>query len=178
MKLKTKIKDLDKKELVYIGSKSGFIFIGYPEDFEKEVDELNTKHLKNFKTTLYNVGSRYNTLYNNKPNEGKHEIIKVWSNGRCVEKEVDYAFLIKRWKDKLNQLEETKSRYEEMVDTFRDFRERDVLDCYRNIDNNGTILIVSGNECGRFWFYSDVLKSKKGIKIESDIEEDEEYDYE
>lgn len=180
MKLKTKIKTLNPKELIYIGSKSSYFFIGYPDDFETEIVELNVKHLNTFLTTLKNTENRYSTLLQNKPDKNQHATIKVWENGKSIDKEVDYDYLIKKWYDNIRQLKETIAKYKKLVTTFKDFRERDVLECYRNIDNTGTIIIVSGQECGRFWTYDEVLKVKNGGKIIIDDEYDEggEDDYE
>ena len=51
MKLVDRVKQLNKDELIYIGSKSAYFFIGYPDEFlqrEKELTQYGVTTLSDF----------------------------------------------------------------------------------------------------------------------------------
>lgn len=137
MTLQSKMQELDPKELVYIGAKSGFLFINYPTNFDAEIGELNRRYMNSALTTLKNAQNRYNSMRDFGPKLAKRLQQDVQEAAKAVTK-------------------------------FKGFEDRTVIECYRNISNTGTIIIISGQESGRFWTYDEVLNSNKLVEEEDE----------
>lgn len=181
--LREKIAKLNKDEVVCIGSRSAFFFIGYPSDFEAQVDELNESWQKNFKKTAERSKQAIQTHIKQKPKKSevvKKKITDIYLH-KTVDVEVSYDERNKEWRDKFENL---KTNYEHALDVlaaWTPFYDRPVLRTYRNMDDGGTIIIVSGYEVARFWFkheYDDFKKNKSKAFSYSVEEEPEEEDIE
>lgn len=180
MKLKEQIAKLNPEELVYIGSRSAFFFIGTPKEFMLECDKLSNMWLKSFNTTLSRSKTAIANFEKSVPDASAIVKKKMTDTQlhRTIEVEVSYAERLKYWADKLITLRENMAHVQEIVDTFTPFTERDVKEIYKNIDRDASIIIVDGYETARFWFKHEYdefkQRSKKSVSYADLIEEEEE----
>lgn len=181
MKLADKVKVLNPNELVYIGSNSAFFFIGKPQEFLAEVENLNDEWTDKFLKSLKNAENALKLHITQKPKEDAEPVVnKVWVDGCSVMKTLEYGDQFEKWERKKAHLKSTIDSRMEILDNFTDFSTREVIRCYRNMDNTATIVIVDGDETARFWFYEEYLRYKNGEKITIDSElsdEDDDLEY-
>lgn len=185
MTLEQKLKELNPKELVFIGANSAFFFIGTPKDFEEQRDGLNADWTDKFAKSLRNAENLLETHKASKPKKTDVPTTKkVWNNidnqikvERAV---VEYAEKLKDWEKKKEVLERSVATRYETLYNFTDFGSRQVINCYRNMNNDANIVIVEGEEASRFWFYEEYLRYLNGEKViidssadEDELEEDE-----
>ena len=169
MKLGELLGKLNSEEIVFIGSRSAFFFIGLPEEFKSVQKELNKNWHKNFSKTV----SRFEQIKVNwekqKPKAYqvvKRKVMDVFTN-KTVEKIVPYEERLATWNTRYQEICDGLDQYKVVVDNWTDFENREVKRCYRNIDNNATVIIVDGYEVARFWFkseYDDFKKDKQKDK--------------
>lgn len=173
MKLIDRIRELNKDELVYIGSKSAYFFIGYPDDFLKNEKKLTREWFNKF-SDAYSRAERAIELHNmNKPEVGKDKVNKVQNlRTRQIEEVViPYETLLKNWETRDKALQQTLKSASKAMDRFKSFPERNIIEEYHRIDpNDGTVLIVKGYEVGNFWFYKDTFK--KNVVIDNEESEE------
>lgn len=183
MKLIDLINKLNGDELVFIGSKSAFFFIGYPKDFIAEEEKLNKEWFETYTNGITRTEKYIEKHLAEEPHEGDMERVKNFKTGKVELKPIDYNVLYKKWKDKLQTYINTCTAYKRNADTFKNFSQRNVLESYRNIDNNATIINVEGYEVARFWFYPEYVHFRNSGKIMDfisleKVEEDDAEDYE
>ena len=166
MKLKKKLEELNQDEIVCIGSRSAFFFIGYPKDFLEHEEEF-TEHWRNsFVRNLESANNAYENCMNNppKPETEVKRRERDENLNRMVDMLVPHEVLMKEWEDKCNQLLESKNTAQKKLDKFTPFIARDIKECYSKIDNDGTVIIVRGNEVAPFWFKKEFdLARRKGL---------------
>jgi len=163
MRLIDKVEKLNEEELIYIGSKSAFFFIGYPKDFIALNDKLNDSWKARFKHSVEVADKKTDWVYRGKPKEGTTEQRKAhnFETGKPFIREVTYEELLGEWEERFKAQSKYAEEARQKFDTFKQFEEREIVDCYRTLDNKGTILIVTGEEASNFWFYSEWLRASK-----------------
>lgn len=179
MKLFEQLQILNQEEDVFISSKSAFFFIGTPIEFESMSPELDMQWYKTFYDRITNAENKCNNHFKNKPSENMKPVTKkVYEDGRQVERTLDYDYFIKLWESKYSEYEKQVEHAKELFYQFKSFRNREVLEVYRNIDNNATIIIVEGSESARFWFKSEWQRFKDTGKLSAfdDYADDDEED--
>ena len=170
MKLKDKIKELDPNELVCISAKSAYFFIGYPDDFFKQLDHLNKKWKASCENSIATMEKKLRIA-----NEEYNKMCVQVGNDKTFEKSLKKAN--KAVSDAVINLERAKERNER----FKPFENRRVTEVYRSLYNDKTIIHVTGDEHGPYWVYSEVLKKKhtlEGIdgKFYTIVDEEDEED--
>lgn len=175
MLLLDKLKTLDKNEDVYIGSKSAFFYMDKPDLFENMIDELDGKFKYNFAKSIKSAEYKIEMHKPLKPTKGARENRIVYENGKRVLKQLTYKDLLELWQERLNKLQSNLKRAKRNYDEYKDLKDRKVIDCYKSINGDATIVIVEGREASRFWFKSEYERFKKGevILIDSDEEEED-----
>jgi len=153
MKLKDKIKELDPNELVCISAKSAYFFIGYPDDFFKQLDMLNKKWKQSCENSIKAMETKLRVA-----REEYNKMSVQCGNDAVFKKTLDKAN--KRISDAVINLEKAKERNER----FKPFEDRRVTEVYRSLYNDKTIVHVTGDEHGPFWVYNEVLKKKHLIE--------------
>lgn len=161
MKLINRVQELNKDELVYIGSKSAYFFIGYPKDFIENESELSKQWLQRFTNSYAKVLEKFDTHQDMKPKIGKSAIQKIVNikTHKTEEVEIPYDKLNDVWTKKNNDLMKSIQSLQKTISKFVPIGDRNVKEEYRRMDNTGTVLIVSGKEVGSMWFYSDNHKT-------------------
>lgn len=147
MKLKDKIKELDPNELVCISSKSAYFFIGYPNDFFRQLDSLNKKWKLSYERSIETMEKKVRIA------RDEYNKMSVQNDG-TLDRSLKKAN--KAVSDAIINLERAKERNER----FKPFEERRVTEVYRSLYNDKTIVHVTGDEHGPYWVYSEVLKKK------------------
>ena len=165
MKLLERVQQLNKNELVCIGSKSAFFFIGYPDDFLKQEEYLSNiweKKLQSYlKVSIKNVEHHLK----DKPNPDSVSFRKMQDiyTGKLYNKQIDYEELLADWDKKHKSLEKTVAYNQKSCDKFKRFAERKVLEEYKSCNGRDNIIICSGNESGTYWLYKEYKKYKGNV---------------
>lgn len=183
MKLFEQLKLLNQEEDVFISSKSAFFFIGTPDEFEKMAPELDMQWYKTYFERITGAETKRNNHLKLKPSENMKPVVKkFYENGESVEKILDYTYFLESWQSKLSDCEKQIEHAKDLFYKFKPFRNREVIEVYRNIDNNATIVHVEGEETARFWFKSEWERFRKTGKVVIDDDDfietdsdDEEY---
>ena len=174
-----KLKELNPNEIVFIGSNSAFFFIGTPSEFEEQRIRLNSEWEDKFSRSLKNAENALALHKSTKPAKNEPSTTKkVWNidgNIGATRVAVDYDEKLKNWETKLETLERSVTTRCAVLYNFTDFGEREVVDCYRNMNNDANIIIVKGEETARFWFREEYLRYINGeeVVIDSDSEGEE-----
>ena len=173
MRLKSALKELNQDELVYIGSKSAFFFVGYPQDFINKADDISALWLKKYEKAKNNAYKALITHEEQKPPVGVDGFKQIYnvSKRRKENIPVSYEVLLDQWNKKHKSLQTTYETTCVSLEKFKPFIERTVKEEYRRIDNTGTVIIIRGNEAGAFWTYNEYLK-KQNMSLE-ELEEEE-----
>lgn len=167
------------KGRVYIGIKSGFVAI---EDAEKVLKMLE-KESRNFYLLFIQRAANYEQDIKEMPGKAeswkeKAEKLKnqyenadvlvangVFSEGKKKEIELSLRFAIASQKRSVSVYEEAKKRLPKLkkyLENWVEIPDRSVLEMREIHDKkangtDGTVIICSGIEIGRFWFWEDVL---------------------
>ena len=109
MKLIDEVKKLNQDELVYIGAKSAFIFVGTPKEFLKYHEELTMIWYKKLQQYKRNAENNIKNHEKVKPEEGKSVTQRIQNiRTRKIEDVIiPYETLIKQWNKKQPGSEES-----------------------------------------------------------------------
>ena len=172
MNLLEAVKKLNNDELVYIGSRSAFFFIGYPDEFISRCDAISREVFSELEDRKTNATNKLRWHMNAKPEEGKDKVIKTPNPfGKDKEEVIPYETLKKSWDKRKEVLDNTLAQVNKSIERYVPLRDRKIKEQYRRIEDakrpqeKGTIIIIHGYEVGRLWFYDDRFKKH--------IEEDE-----
>lgn len=175
MRLRSALKELNNDELVYIGSKSAFFFVGHPQDFLEQADEIsNMWHMKflHFEQNAQKALENHQFI---KPRVGKNVIRKIYnvSTRKNEDIVVPYKDLMKEWDKRYESLQKTYNNIQKTVENFKPFLDRTIKYQYKRIDESGTVIIIRGSEVGQCWTHKDYLTKGNIITIDSDESESE-----
>jgi len=175
MKLMDAVKQLNNDELIYIGSKSAFVFIGTPEEFINTHEELSMKWYERLLRYQKNAENAIANHEKSKPKDGESVTKKIQNiRTRKIEDVViSYDTLIKQWDKKRLSLIKTYSTSSKMVEKFVPFDKRTVKEKYPRISNPlSTVFIVTGNEAGNCWTKQEYDKRKLTDNIDEEDNDD------
>lgn len=138
-KLDAFIKSMPDDEMLYVGAKTSFIFIGTKDEWEKDKAHLNELHHDKIENCLsYSENNlndnivRLSKEYYNNEKEGLFNVIdELTYYLKVIRKCTSY---LKDWKD---------------------IPERTVLDSYPRIQKDGTVIVFDGEETGSYWYKSE-----------------------
>ena len=176
MRLQSALNELNNEELVYIGSKSAFFFIGHPQEFIEQAEDISAMWIRKCEKAK---DKAYNNLIAHeevKPKVGVNGVKQIY-NVTTRKKEnvpVPYEELYKKWQQREASLKKTLENAEMAFEKFKPFLERVVKDSYKRIDGTGTVVIIRGSEVGNFWTYQEYLKKHIMTLEELEAEESEE----
>lgn len=149
--LVTKLLNEHPEDDIYLGSKSGFFFVGKPQELLSQMQDLSFK-FQDYFTDCYNEADRM--------------IIKLLNECPADDKK-----LYRSWKWVLAKNLETSCRYEDILERFKHLANRQVRDFrYRQDRKEGRIIVVEGDETGRFWTKDEYLKGNIPFWDEDDEE--------
>ena len=121
MKLSEKIQEIKGNPLLFVGSKSSFIFIGLKSEIREGTDEADHHYFGMIEESVRRAYDRYE---------------KNTQLGRKREARTD--------------LEEYQKAYDKMQ-AYTPLMDRDVKDTYKRITDAGQVIIIEGEECGYYW---------------------------
>lgn len=190
MKLKDYMKKVDKDMLIYLGTGSSFVFIGYKNEFSKDEEMIN-KHIENSlklrinqcKSFLKNVPSRINQLEMERELLTNNEAyIDDWKNHlkeatptlsdeelnkmqlENIEKISEEIIILKH--REVKKKKELPMLKEKLVN-LQPLSEREVTGTHeRTVYDKGIIINIEGDEIGEHWFKYEYeeWKEQKGSK--------------
>ena len=176
MTLRQKLEQLNNDELIYIGSKSAFFFIGTVSEFKEKCNELQAAWENKFQANFDSSERRIKLHLEKKPKEGT-EVKKVFKNfatGKHEGTSVPYEQLLAQWQRHLDGLEKYRVLSIKQLERFKPFMGRKVIESYHRIDpDDGVCIIIKGFEVGSYWFYEDTKKKH----IEDDEDDEQDYDF-
>lgn len=158
MKLKEYL-ETNPTERLYIGSKSGFFFIGTKTEFMKSCEKLEKKLFNNFKTVLKNAKVNLKLI--------EKTIIEVESDLEKAKKPADKKQLEKDLSDlnKRLHLKKVSIQYNERaIETFKPLLEREIIYIFNKTtmpDELGIAIKLEGYESGKYWTYQEWIGDKK-----------------
>ena len=130
----------------YIGSKSGFFFIGTKTQFDTDIDALSDRTLKRYKQLLHDTKERI------KENSTAHFHIEK------NETPEHFARRLKSTGERLASDLATADNYTKVVEKWKHMSLRKVKEAYLKdelLDPNGIVLLVDGPE-GGVWFKEEL----------------------
>lgn len=132
--------------ILSIGSRSGYMFIGTRQDYDREIDAISTEVKTALEDKLGEVETTIQSL----------QAALVAGHTRKGSISPDSV------RKKLAEFEEKQRVLAETLAIFKPLREREVIDLYSRINpNDGTCVIVEGGETGEAWFKEEYDKTKK-----------------
>ena len=156
---------------VAVGAASGYFFIGNKEQYEDEIDKLHKRAVSLAKETLNDANKRIEALqaggfnpvdvFIYVPQTTDPEILKgSFASWRMAADElIQKAKLLKNYTDKYESAVKSKTRAEGIINSMP-YRDRRVKESYKSITEDKTIVIIEGDESGRFWDMSEAERSR------------------
>lgn len=164
MTLQQALRQFNSEEVLYIGSKSAYFFIGTMNQLNEEIDKLNLEWEKYYKDSLESYKHRVDFLLAHPPKPNTIIKKKVWIDGRHIEQEYNYEEQLKMYNERLKSDKSSIKTAEIYLKAWKPFEEREVSHVYRTLNKDGLIIIVKGYECGDYWMYSEAERKRKGLK--------------
>lgn len=132
--------------ILSVGSKSGYMFIGTRQDYDREIDAISAEVRTVFKDKLEAIEASIQSLR-----------IAI-AAGRARKDTMSPDMMRKR----LAELEKKQQMFIEAIATFKPLRERKVIDLYPRINpDDGLCVIVEGKEVGEAWCKEEYDKAQK-----------------
>lgn len=162
IKLSDMISTMEKDQILYIGSKTGYFFIGTAEEYEKGITELSRKYHEAAEVGEANAIYDFKKIFANMLKESE----TANPDGTNMDGMLDAA-------KALGNASERIRHYRDALSGWVDFQNRPVMDHYRKCWSDtgsgetvpGYSIIVSGTESGPYWMKSEWEKDKKKKKI-------------
>lgn len=171
MTLEEKLEQLNNDELIYIGSKSAFFFIGTVKDFKDNHKKLQSDWKKKFDNNLVASERRIKFHMAKKPAIDQ-KVVKMFrdlATGKIEEAVTPYDKLYEDWKSHLDGLERYRTISQKQVDKFKPFMKRKVVESYHRLDReDGVVIIIKGYESGAFWMLGDTKKKPSEVIVDSE----------
>lgn len=141
MKLYEFLAERNPEEMIYLGSKCSFIWIGTAAEIIEKLDELNNIHLQR-------INNRIKRCIGN---------IRGAANRVILYKECDIEAVAMILKNTHTELHELKN----IRDEWTHLRDREVKSTYPHdiIKPYGLVVLFEGNEHGDYWLYEEVPKN-------------------
>lgn len=164
MTLQQALKQFNSEEILYIGSKSAFFFIGTMNQLNEEIHSLNNEWEQYYKDSLTANQKQLNYSLTNPPKPNTVIKKKVWIDGRHIEKEYSYEEQVQMYNEKIKSEKASVNTSEKYLKAWKPFENREVLHVYRTINKDGLIINVKGYESGDFWMRTEAERKRKGLK--------------
>lgn len=157
MTLQEKIAEIkiNDGQYIHIGSGSGYFFIGTKEEYKFEIDRISEEYRKRIedKMTASAIALNERKLFNPKidvlPPTSTDEI------GGYIKALLDFERDLKNKISK--EIADVKHNYEtyhsskKELESWIDFKDREVTDVYDRISGDGVAVIIKGCETGNYW---------------------------
>lgn len=167
--LQQRVNALEGNPVIFIGSQSGFFFIGTKEEYEANIDAVSEFLFTDMKEKLYEMQRKNNDFYGylseiikiDPETKDENELKKIGELARRINTSTATTIKRNRW------IPET----EENIRNFKNVRERISMPPEDRLQGDGIIITVEGVEKGRYWFYEEY---KTGVVPEDDEDADDE----
>lgn len=163
MTLQKALRQFNSEEVLHIGSKSAFFFIGTMNQLNDEIEELNKDWETHYRETLKSSKITLNNMLNNPPKPDVVVKKMVWKDGRHFEKTFSYEEQVDIYNAKIATCKSSIETAEKQYKAWKPFEEREVLHVYRTINKDGLIIILKGYESGDLWFKEEAERQRLGL---------------
>lgn len=135
MRLEQFIDTQSSDQLLFIGSSSGFFFIGTPKEFKERHETVQEKIKRRY---------RYSAM------DRKRDLEKLMTTVDVKDDPIEYAKALEARARDIREVQEKLERMNERLFNFQPLKDRIVRDYYHK-ELGGIAVIVDGQEEGRFW---------------------------
>lgn len=139
------VKSYGKDDVLYIGSQSGFFFIGDKTEYEKRIDDISSK----YETAL---ASRLSAAQKDFENMTDKLLYLKKAESETI---IEYADRVQRTGKEYKRLHSLLPKIKEEKENFTALRTREVKDSYSKEVEGGFAIIIEGNEIGGYWMKSE-----------------------
>lgn len=167
-RMKTLIDELammDGNQKVKIGAKSSFFFCGTVNEFCENLTDYGDAFAALAQKNVIKAEIQKKKVLEHPPTLSKYTAGEC--NNPFPNPTIDgYNKAVENWFDTCVQLEGEHRKFKEYLDNYVNLEERDVTDIYKAseaVDDDTKIVVIAGNECGKFWDFSDVKEEKFGL---------------
>ena len=156
---------------VAIGAASGYFFIGTKEQYDKDIDKLHKRAVSLAREALCDANKKIKALQDGGfnsvevfiyvPKTTDPEILKgSFASWKMAADELTQkAKLLRGFTEKYESVVRSKERAERIINSLP-YRERRIKEKYKSITEDKMIVIIEGDECGRFWDMSEAERSR------------------
>ena len=137
------LEEIPEDKLVFIGAQSSFLFIGPRRDALSYLPDISKRSLKklnkvksDYEQQIRNLGRMFSTFPDSMPN---------------------YDLAYERFHTAYGGLHAT----ENSIRCFIPIEDRRVIDIYERIEGDGTVIIVTGSETGKYWSFDEWCEDHK-----------------
>lgn len=131
MTLREALENYPDERIVSLGASDGYFYIGEKQNFDAVATDKH--YIAKIKELLRKNRVTQKGLKNNMPVRGENESMS------------DFAFRQKHWHNTLKQLTKTIQARREQLNTCIPLADRQVIDVYKRISEQGMAYIVEGN---------------------------------
>ena len=154
------LKELDPDEIVFLGSHSSFFDVNQAKVFmdESYIEKLSAKLLKNWNDSVSNAKNELLRLLLSPP-KWSYPIDILTSQLEKREDEIKkYLEIFPGWIKRVNQKMASLRNLEDCLARYLPIEKRAVKSVYKRIQGDGTVIIISGDEAGDYWFLEEKRK--------------------
>lgn len=157
MTLQEKIKKIkiDEGEYIHIGSGSGYFFVGTKEEYEGWFDRISEEYRKRIEDKM--IASAI-ALNKRKPFNPKIDVLSPTSTDEIGDYIKALLNFNRELKDKISkEIADVKHNYQtyhsskKELESWTDFKDREVKDVFDRISGDGVAVIIDGCENGNYW---------------------------
>lgn len=139
-------------DVIFLGSDGGggFIFIGTPAEYERDIDRVNAEKRQVIKERL----QEYQLLRTRVPKQLEElrgmpvDLKNAKSMRHFAARSNNLAQGIRMLATSLTAMEPLEKRYE----NYQHLRDRSVVDEYKRIEEDGIVVLFDGEERGAYWY--------------------------
>lgn len=152
MILKTYMSRQGDDDTIFVGSKSGYFFIGNKNKFKEDIQGINEKYINTCTGTL--ESSKHRLEWLTQTGEPKEVKIVEYMDENChiVRETIPVEILVERYWKQMEKTKTTIAECERYLNNFTPLETRKVIEINDNkILCDGKICLVVGEEIGKYW---------------------------
>jgi len=161
MKLKDYVKEIDDNTTIFVGANngSGFVFAAPKKIFNEDIKRINDG-VKNRLNIFIDTTKNYRRVCEDRANnviDVIHSDLSDSEKQRRIENEI---FYLKNSLYRLDNYYPKLFNYEKALKDFVPIEEREVLESYNRLSDEGLVIIVDGCDSGSYWFAEEYLNER------------------
>lgn len=141
------VQEMGDDVILHIGSESGFVFVGTKKQYEQMIDRIS---------------DHYHKFFMEAKNRYTRKIKKYSDKLRELEKSEYYEKELRMITESLRTYKRYLKQICNVLNRFKPMRERAAKEVYKRISKDGIVILIEGDETGKYWNKQEWEKDHSG----------------